>query len=250
MNHKNKQPKPVALVTGSARRIGAAIVQRLHAAGFRVAIHCHQSLTQAHELAEVLNAARPGSAVVVQADLRLPAALDDLIEEVLNWGEQLDVLVNNASVFTRTNLQSADPCVYEMLYAINVFAPWHLSLKARPWLEKTQGTIINITDIHAKKPLKAYAEYCQTKAALTMQTKALAREFAPNIRVNAVAPGAIMWPEDHNCLSAAVKNQILQETPLNIHGQPSYIADAVYSLVMNPFITGQVLCVDGGRSLR
>ena len=246
MKSDNKQPIPVALVTGAARRIGAEIARTLHQEGFRVAIHCHQSLSDATQLARVLNAQRADSACVVQADLSQSDAVSTVIDAVINWAGSLHVLVNNASLFIRSNL--ASPVLESALYAVNVFAPWRLSLTARPWLAATHGCIINITDIHAEKPLKGYAEYCQTKAALAMQTKALAREFAPQIRVNAVAPGAVMWPEDGNALSLEAKEKIISQTPLKMHGNPEYIAQALLALITNPFITGQVLAVDGGRS--
>ncbi|OGV42148.1 MAG: pteridine reductase [Legionellales bacterium RIFCSPHIGHO2_12_FULL_42_9] len=248
MKLENKQPK-VALITGAARRIGAEIACHLHQSGFRVVIHCYQSLSAANQLAQTLNALRPDSALVVQADLSLTNTCDAVIEAAIQWAGRLDLLINNASVFAKSNLNTSDLAFCERLYALNVFAPWHLSIKARPWLETVSGNIINITDIHSEKPLKGYAEYCQSKAALTMQTKTLAREFAPHIRVNAVAPGAIAWPEQQNTVSEAVKNQIINETPLKIHGQPKFIAEAVLALIANPFITGQLLRVDGGRSI-
>lgn len=253
MNLKNtqlfEQYAPVVLVTGAARRIGAAIVQQLHQAGYRVVIHCHQSLDLAQVVAAELNQCRNHSAWVIQADLRLPAEVDGMIDAVINWGGSLFGLVNNASVFMRTDFQDIDLATFQELLQVNVLAPWQLSLNARPWLEKTQGNIINITDIHAEKPLKEYAEYCQSKAALWMQTKALAREFAPLIRVNAVAPGAIAWPEGENALSETVKTTLLAETPLKRHGDPCFIAEAVLALMRNEFMTGQVMRVDGGRSL-
>lgn len=248
MNLKNKQPK-IALITGAARRIGAEIARALHQAGYRVVIHCHQSLADANQLAQTLNAERPDSALVVQADLSLPNTSDALIHAAIQWAGGLQVLVNNASLFIPSDLHTYDPACSETLFALNVFAPWRLSIAARPWLAQGSGSIINITDIHAEKPLKAYAEYCQSKAALWMQTKTLARELAPLIRVNAVAPGAIAWPEQENSLSEPIKNQIINETPLKMHGQPEFIAEAVLALITNPFITGQMLRVDGGRSI-
>lgn len=249
MNLENKQVNPTAIVTGAARRIGAEIARALHQAGFRIVIHCHQSLSEANQLATALNVERADSALAVQFDLSVPEACDSLIEAAIQWTGSLHVLVNNASLFMRSDLSQPQCNLGESLYALNVFAPWRLSVNARPWLEKVSGNIINITDIHAEKPLKGYAEYCQSKAALWMQTKALAREFAPHLRVNAVAPGAIVWPEQENIVSQSVKNQIMKETPLNMHGHPQFIADAVLALIANPFITGQVLRVDGGRSI-
>ena len=251
MNLKNTQlfelHAPVVLVTGAARRIGAAIALYLHQAGYRVVIHCHQSSDVANKLAAELNQKRAKSALVIQADLSQASEVDGVIDRVIDWAGSLHGLVNNASLFERTDCQNQHLERFQQLLQVNVLAPWQLSLKARPWLEKTQGCIVNITDIHAEKPLKQYAEYCQSKAALWMQTKALAREFAPRIRVNAVAPGAIAWPEGDNALSEIVKTKLMAETPLNRHGDPRFIAEAVLSLFKNEFMTGQVLRVDGGR---
>lgn len=249
MNQDNKQAIRVALVTGAARRIGAAIVQLLHSEGFNTVIHCHRSTDEAQQLATILNHMRPDSALVLPFDLAKPNAGEYLIEETLKWGGQLDVLVNNASQFTRSDLNNGAYDTQERLFAINVFAPFALSTAAYPALSQRHGNIINITDIHADRPLKNYAVYCQTKAALVMQTKALAREFAPHVRVNAVAPGAIAWPEQDNELSKEAQAEIIAKTPLKCHGQPAYIAQAVMAMLENPFINGQVVNVDGGRSI-
>lgn len=238
----------VALVTGAARRIGAAIAETLHAAGFRTAVHCFQSLAQARLLVEKLNGIRPDSACVFQQDLQQPQP-GRLIEAVLAWSGRLDVLVNNASVFIRSEGGDFDSADWDTLFRVNVQVPFLLSQAACAALAAGEGAIINITDIHAEKPLKGYAAYCQTKAALLMQTKALAREYAPAVRVNAVAPGAIVWPEQDNVLSDEVQKKIIAETPLKRHGSPEYIARAVLALAENPFISGQVLNVDGGRSV-
>lgn len=243
MNPENKPVAPVALVTGAARRIGAAIVRHLHAAGFGVVIHCHQSQTEAHALENELNQQRADSVKVLIADLANPTSAHQLITEALSWAGRIDLLVNNASLFTRNE---AD---WDAMFTLNVKAPFLLSQAAFPHLSLTHGSIINITDIHADKPLKGYAIYCQSKAALSMQTKALAREFAPNVRVNAVAPGAIMWPEQDNQLNDILQQNIIEKTPLKRHGNPMFIAQAVLALAENAFITGQVLRVDGGRSV-
>ncbi len=243
MKPANKQDAPVALVTGAARRIGAAIVQHLQTAGFRVVIHCHHSQAEAHALAEELNQLRSNSAKVLIADLCNPASALQLIMETMTWAGRIDLLVNNASLFTRNE---AD---WDAMFALNVKAPFLLSHAAFPHLSLTHGSIINITDIHTDKPLKGYTIYCQSKAALSMQTNALAREFAPTVRVNAVAPGAIMWPEGNNQLSEEQQQNSIDETPLKRHGSPVFIAQAVLALAGNAFITGQTLRVDGGRSL-
>ena len=249
MNYTNKQEAPVALITGGARRIGASLVKALHKAGYKVVIHCHHSLPQAHELAADLNQQQKESAFVLSRKLTEENSTMELIGSAMDWSGRLDLLVNNASIFIKTDFDSFNSSDWNALFETNVKVPFLLSMAARPFLVKQKGAIINVTDIHAETPLKGYAVYCQTKAALDMQTKALAREFAPDIRVNAVAPGAIAWPENSNALSAEQKEQIINKTPLKQHGHPDYIAQAVLALAQNPFITGQILKVDGGRSL-
>jgi pteridine reductase len=249
LNPANKQEAKVALVTGGARRIGAQIVKHLHQAGYKVLIHCHTSLTQAHDLATELNHQRANSAQVVAEELSRAMAAENIIQVVNDWAGRLDLLVNNASIFIRSEERLFDNKDWQTLFDVNVKAPYLLSLAARSLLATQQGCIINLSDIHAKKPLKGYAAYCQTKAALDMQTKALAREFSPDIRVNAVAPGAIVWPESGNALSTEQQKQIINQTPLKRHGDPQYIAQAVLALAENDFITGQILKVDGGRSV-
>ena len=249
MNQANKQEEKVALVTGGARRIGAAIVTLLHQAGYKVVIHCRGALSDAHALAINLNKQRVDSAFVLQRELTKNDAAEEIMTTVIDWGGRLDLLVNNASVFIRTEGTAFNAADWEALFDINVKVPFLLSLAAYPLLKKQQGAIINLTDIHADKPLKGYSVYCQTKAALKMQTKTLAREFSPEVRVNAVAPGAVIWPENANALSEEEQQKIINKTPLKSHGHPDFIAQAVLALAQNPFITGQTLKVDGGRSL-
>lgn len=249
LNQANKQEAKVALVTGGARRIGAAIVKTLHHAGFRVVIHCHNSLQEAHELAAELNHKRLDSAFVLARELNHPDSASEIMESLIDWAGRLDLLVNNASVFIRSEDCSFKEQDWDALFDINVKAPYQLSCAARGFLSKQQGAIINISDIHARKPLKGYAIYCQTKAALDMQTKVFAREFAPHIRVNAVAPGSIAWPEHANALSDEDQKKIIERTALKRHGDPKFIAQAVLSLAENSFVTGQILEVDGGRGL-
>ncbi|MBA2652309.1 MAG: pteridine reductase [Tatlockia sp.] len=249
MNQANKQAIKVALVTGAARRIGAAIIKHLHQAGYQVIIHCHHSVAEAEQLAKGLNHQREGSALVLKADLCRPKVGEELIDAALAWAGRLDLLINNASVFLKTNFAKFNETNWDNLFATNVKAPYLLSLAARPHLARQQGAIINIADTHGDRPLKDYSEYCQTKAALIMQTKALAREFAPDIRVNAVSPGAIVWPEHQNLVSKEEQAEIIAKTPLKRKGEPGFIAQAVVALAENPFITGQVLKVDGGRSI-
>lgn len=252
MNRDKKQAVRVALVTGAARRIGAAIVERLHQAGFNVVIHCYQSIQDADALAKKLNHLRSNSACVLVADLSLKSHACALIQHVIAWQGRLDILVNNASCFIKTpvgSVDGVDEAAWDTLWVTNVKSPYWLSEAARACLAKDGGCIVNITDIHAEKPLSDYAVYSQTKAALKMQTEALAREYAPNIRVNAVAPGAIAWPEGENALSPEAQEKIISKTLLKKHGEPKWIAEAVLSFVLNEFITGQTLRVDGGRSL-
>lgn len=250
MNPANKQEEKVALVTGGARRIGAAIVKKLHAAGYKVVIHCRFSLAEAHALASELNDKRIDSAFVLKRELTEKDAATEIINTVNDWAGRLDLLVNNASVFMRTELDSFNETDWTILFDTHVKAPFLLSLAARPLLKEHFGAIINLTDIHAERPLKDYSVYCQSKAALEMQTKALAREFAPEIRVNAIAPGSTLWPEHHNSLDVAKQQEILDKTLLKNHGDPACIGQAVLALAENPFITGQILKVDGGRSLK
>jgi pteridine reductase len=249
LNPTNKQEAKVALVTGGARRIGAALVKKLHDFGYKVIIHCHHALNEAHELALNLNERRANSALVLQRNLTYPYCAEEIMTTITDWTGHLDLLVNNASVFIRTQDTKETLNDWDMLFNTNVKAPFLLSLAARPLLAKHRGSIINLTDIHAQKPLLGYSIYCQTKAALEMQTKSLARELAPEIRVNAIAPGAIIWPEHENKLTPEAKRHIIAKTPLKQHGNPEFIAQAVLALAENPFITGQIIKVDGGRSL-
>ncbi len=234
---------PVAIITGAAQRIGAAIATQLHQVGFRVVVHYHHSHAAATQLVAVFNRTRPETAWAVQGDLCLSSTPAHLLAEALAQFGQVDLLVNNASIFSR---HDAD---WDNMWRCNVLAPYQLSRAAAPSLTATQGSIINITDIHATMPLRDYAAYCQTKAALAMQTRALAQEFAPNVRVNAIAPGAIAWPEGDNQINQDLQEKILAKTLVKRHGTPENIAQAVLYLVNNSYVTGQSLQVDGGRYL-
>jgi pteridine reductase len=249
LNQANKQERKVVLVTGAARRIGAAIVKNFHQAGYNVLIHCYHSIKEAEQLSAFLNAQVTNTAKVISLDLTDPAAALQLIEAVITWAGRLDVLINNASLFTQTDTQYFDEDHWHSLFNIHVKAPYALSCAAKNYLAQQQGAIINITDIHAQKPLKGYGVYCQSKAALEMQTMSLARDWAPNIRVNAIAPGSTLWPESANRLSAEDKQKVLSKTLLAGHGDAEPLAQMVLALAENSFITGQVLNVDGGRSL-
>ena len=233
----------VALVTGSGRRIGATIASYLHKNGFNVFIHCNNSQDFAQQLSKTLNSQRASSAKVLVASLNSEDSVRSLVADSFAWQKRLDVIVNNASIFTK------DANSLREMLTVNLQAPYWLNNFAYPYLQKVKGSIVNITDTHARKPLKEYSAYCQTKAALRMQTKSLALEFAPDVRVNAVAPGAILWPEGENTLSNQEKQTIIFKTPLKMHGDPIYIAKAVFSLIDNDFITGQEIVVDGGRNI-
>jgi pteridine reductase len=236
-----------ALVTGGARRLGAAIVRTLHAAGANVVIHCRRSLDAAQALAAELEGERAGSTAVVSADLLDMAALPRLIDAAVARFGALQVLVNNASSFYATPLGTISVAAWDDLLGTNLRAPLFLAQCAAPELRRRGGVLINIVDIHGLRPLRDYAVYSVAKAGLIMLTRALARELAPAVRVNAVAPGPVLWPEAG--LDAAVQSKIVAETPLQHPGSPEDIAGAVRYLCEAPFVTGQVLAVDGGRSI-
>ncbi len=237
-----------ALVTGGARRVGAAIVRALHAAGANVLIHCHHSVEEAHALERELQSARPGGSAVAVADLLDTPALPRLISAAQERFGGLHLLVNNASSFYPTPLGQITLREWEDLMGTNLRAPLFLAQAAAPLLALQGGSVVNIVDIHGQRPLRDYLVYCAAKAGLIMLTRALARELAPSVRVNAIAPGSILWPESG--MDAARKRRILARTPLGRHGEPADIARAVLFLATDaPFVTGQVLAVDGGRSI-
>jgi pteridine reductase len=238
----------VVLVTGAARRIGAAIVTRLHANGACVAIHFRSSADEAVALADRLNAERENSARTFQADLLDTAGLPRLVEQVVAWGGRLDGLVNNASTFYPTPVGEITEAHWEDLVGSNFKAPLFLAQAAASELQKTRGGIVNIVDIHARRPLSDHAVYGPAKAALAMLTLSLAKDLAPEVRVNGVSPGAILWPEDG--MSDAVKQTILRQVPLEKPGDPDDIAGcALYLLRDANYVTGQIVAVDGGRSI-
>ncbi len=240
----------VALITGSAKRIGASIAQRLHQNGMNVVIHYNRSMSEAMDLVNSLNQLRPDSAILCQADLSDVESMPHLVKNVIDkWG-RLDVLVNNASNFYATPLGQVTETAWDDLHAGNVKGAFFLSQAAYEHLKKAQGVIINITDIHTKKPLKNYAAYTIAKAGLSMMTKVLAREMAPFVRVNAVAPGSILWPEADNMPSEAQKNEIIERTLLKKQGSATDIAEVVCFLCQTDYITGEIITVDGGASIR
>ncbi|MDD2667904.1 MULTISPECIES: pteridine reductase [Zoogloea] len=239
---------PVVLVTGAARRVGAEIARQLQAAGARVALHFRSSRSDAEALAADLNGMRPGSAAIFQADLLDSASLPGLVSAVVERFGRLDGLVNNASSFFPTALGQIDDAAWLDLMGSNLKAPLFLSQAAAPHLKLGGGAIINIVDIHAERPLKGYPLYCAAKAGLLGLTRALALELAPEVRVNGVAPGAIEWPDDGQ-FPAAERQAIVAHTLLGRIGAPSDIARTVRFLLFDaPYITGQIIPVDGGRS--
>lgn len=242
--------RKAVLVTGGARRVGAAIVRALHAAGADVAVHCHRSRADAERLVAELEHRRPGSTAIVQADLLDTAALPALIEAAAGRFGRLDGLVNNASSFHATALDALGTGEWEDLVGTNLRAPLFLAQAAARHLHASRGAIVNIVDIHAERPLAGFLAYSVAKSGLAGLTRALALELAPEVRVNGVAPGAILWPEDGEAFPQDERERITGQTPLRRTGTPEDIAGAVkYLLFDAPFVTGQVLAVDGGRSI-
>jgi pteridine reductase len=238
----------VALVTGAARRIGAAISRRLHEHGANVAIHYRGSADEANALCDELNAARPDSAIPLRADLSDTVALPDLVRSVTEWHGPLDILINNASSFYPTPPGQISEADWDNLIGTNLKAPLFLAQAALVPLQASRGVIINIVDIHAQRPLRNHAVYGAAKAGLAMLTRSLAKDLAPDIRVNGVSPGAILWPETE--LSDEAKNSILGQIPLGHPGEPDDIAGCVLYLVRDAsYVTGQIIAVDGGRSI-
>ena len=237
-----------ALITGGARRVGAAIARRLHAAGAAVLIHYRDSEADATSLVAELNAARAKSAAKVKAELLAPIAPRALVGAALESFGRLDLLVNNASSFFPVALGDIEPSHWEELIGSNLRAPLFICQQAAPELRKTSGAIVNIVDIHADRPLKGYPVYSIAKAGLAALTRSLAVELGPAVRVNAVAPGAIAWPEDGQ-FDPAERQRILATTPLARMGSPEDIAQAVHFLACASYVTGEIIAVDGGRSL-
>lgn len=246
----NHEPR-VALITGAAKRVGAAIAEHLHTQGWHVLVHYGRSQAAAEALCQRLNALRANSAQALQADLNDPVAVQQLAAAApAVWG-RLNALINNASSFYPTPMGTATPAQWDDLFASNVRAPFFLSQALAPELARHgQGSIVNIVDIHARYPLAEHSVYCMAKAALEAMTRSLAKELAPAVRVNGVAPGAIAWPEGHGEMSAALQAEIRASIPLQRVGGEAAIADAVNYLTEHAsYITGQILAVDGGRSL-
>jgi pteridine reductase len=238
----------IALVTGAARRVGAEIATQLHAAGADVGIHYRNSGEDATNLVARLNGLRPNSAAAFQADLLDTVSLPALVAAVVDWRGGLDVLVNNASTFYPTPLGEITEAHWDDLVGSNFKAPLFLSQAAAPSLRERRGSIVNIVDIHAQRPLRDHLVYGPAKAGLAMLTRALAKELAPEVRVNGVSPGAILWPEGG--MSETAKASILDQVPLARPGDPADIAGCVLYLVRDAnYVTGQIVAVDGGRSI-
>jgi pteridine reductase len=236
------------LITGAARRIGATLARTLHSHGANIVVHYGSSAGEADALVAELNAARSDSAIAVQADLRNTADLKNFVAGIVKQTGRLDVLVNNASTFYPTPLADVTEAHWDDLLGTNLKAPLFLAQAAVPHLRRVGGQIINIVDIHAQRPLKNHPVYGPAKAGLAMLTRSLAKDLAPDIRVNGVSPGAILWPEEG--MSEQAEQSIMKQIPLARMGEPNDIARTVLFLIKDaPYITGQIIPVDGGRSI-
>ncbi len=238
----------VVLITGGARRVGAEIVRTLHGAGARVLIHYRESAAAAAALTAELNRARPDSAALHRADLLNPEAPEALVAAAVRAFGGLDVLINNASSFSPSTVGEITRAQWSDLIGTNLQAPLFLAQAAVPSLAERGGLILNIIDIHGLRPLKGYPVYSTAKAGLAMLTRSLARELGPQIRVNGIAPGPVLWPE-HD-MDEALQQEIIGKTALQRHGSPADVARTALFLAKDaPYITGQIIAVDGGRSI-
>ena len=250
MNVNPAVHKSVVLVTGGAKRVGAAIIRALHQQGASIMLHYHTSASEALALQAELNQQRADSVAIAQANLLDIAALPDLVEATLQHFGRLDALVNNASSYYPTELGTIELEQWEDLMGSNLKAPLFLSQAAASALQASQGCIVNITDMHIERPKKHYIVYSAAKAGLVSLTKSLAQELAPTVRVNAVAPGAVLWPDSNQEFDEEYRQQVINQTLLKRTGEPADIAKAVKFLIYDaPFMTGHVLAVDGGRHL-
>lgn len=239
-----------ALVTGGAKRVGAAICRRLHAQGANLMLHHRVSVAEARALQHELNTRRTGSVALIQADLLKSASLPDLVKTTVKQFGSLDILINNASSFFATAIGDINEKAWEDLIGTNLKAPLFLSQAAAGELRKRHGCIVNIVDIHAEFPMKNYVVYSVAKGGLLALTRSLARELGPEVRVNGVAPGTIVWPEDDNWSDEISRQRVINQTALKRIGEPDDIAKAVeYLVTAAPYVTGQVIAVDGGRSI-
>ena len=240
----------IVLITGGAQRVGASICRLLHANGANLMIHYRSSVNEARALQAELNLQRPNSVAIIQGDLLNLSVLPSLINETIKHFGKLDVLINNASSYYPTEIGDIQEEQWQDLMGSNLKAPLFLSQAAAVELRKQQGCIINITDMHVERPKKGYIVYSVAKAGLVTLTKSLAHELSPEVRVNAVAPGPVMWPEDNPQFDELYRQRVISQTLLKRIGEPNDIAKAVKFLIQDaPFITGQVIAVDGGRSL-
>lgn len=241
-------PRPVALITGGAKRVGAVIARTLHAAGYDLALHCRRSVQEATALANELTTQRAGSVRVWQAELADMHALPRLVEDTLSHYGRLDALVNNASAFYPTPIGTATPAQWNELFASNAQAPFFLTQAAVPALRAAHGAVVNIVDIYAERAIADHPIYVMAKGALAAMTRTLAMDLAPEVRVNGVAPGAVMWPSDGKPYDD--QQAMIARTPLGRDGTPEDVAGAVLWLLRDaPFVTGQIIRVDGGRSI-
>lgn len=239
--------RPAALVTGAAKRIGAAIVRSLHAAGYGIALHHHASADEARALADELNTAQPGSVITLAADLREFDRIPELVAHTVGHFGRLDALVNNASAYYATPFGKVTPAAWDDLFAINARAPFFLAQAAAPHLAHRRGAIVNMIDAYAEQPRSDIGAHAASKAALAGATRALAVELAPKVRVNGVAPGAILWPE--NGIDQALSSQLIARTPLARAGTAEEVAEAVRWLLQDAtYMTGEILRLDGGRN--
>ncbi len=241
----------VVLITGGAKRVGAAICRRLHSEGAKLMIHYRSSASEARVLQAELNLHRAHSVELVQADLHDTDKLSKLVHETMRVFGRLDVLINNASSFYPTAVGEITEASWLDLIGTNLKAPLFLSQAAAPELKRNHGCIVNITDIHAERPMKSYVVYSIGKAGLVSLTRSLARELGPEVRVNSVSPGPIMWPEEDPNFDDVSRQRIVSHTILKRSGEPEDIAKAVNFLINDaPYITGQTIAVDGGRSVK
>jgi len=239
---------PVALITGAARRLGACTAKKLHDRGWRLVIHCNHSREEADAFAAQLNEVRAGSASVVQGNLSSVEAVRRVANDAVGQWQRLDAVVNNASVFYPTPMDSATADDWDAIMATNLRAPFELVQTALPALQKAGGVVINLIDIYSERPLANHPIYCASKAGLAALTRSWAKDLAPAIRVNGVSPGAILWPEQESDNSDHQK-KLLEKVPLRRTGNPEDIASTVVFLICDaPYITGQIIPVDGGRS--
>ena len=248
MSETTKSRTRYALITGAAQRIGACIAETLHLRGCDVFLHYHSSGGSVEELANKLNAMRPQSAITVQADLGKTEEINRLAGQVQAHTGQLDLLVNNASRFFPTTVGTTTMAQWDELMDSNLRGPYFLTQALLPQLATAGGSVLNLLDVHAVRPMSGHAVYCMAKAGLQMMTLAMAKDLGPQIRVNGVAPGAILWPEQDS--TSEDQQKILNKTVMGRAGKPEDIASAVAYLGLDaPYVTGQVLAVDGGRSL-